>query len=351
MWELDALADLFERLSQFSRLVLHDRRATGLSGGGRFPNLETRARDLLTVLDTIRSSRTVLLRRAHYRCRLHGLRSELSRTELRRSCGTGQSRRGDGRPSTRGARHRTSIARRSRRCETGWAARSSPVRGSRAAHRSLAGDDRLAAQIARLDRHFMAPSTAAEWIQVESETDVTAVLPLLRCPTLVLDYEQSSTDAAQSRHVQSRIPGAQLQLISGDPYALPYGDRAQIVEAVKAFVGRERPTEAPETVLGNRSVHRHRRVDRAPGGSRRPRVGGRDSSSPRNRSRGTGAMAGRRERHGGRRLLRNVRRPRPCYSLRARHRESSRSRSGSRSARAFTRGSARSSMESEPDSP
>jgi class 3 adenylate cyclase len=115
---------------------------------------------------------------------------------------------------------------------------------------SLAGDDALEARIARLDRHFMAPSTAAEWIQVESETDVTAVLPLLRCPTLVLDYEQSPTDAAQSRHVQSRIPGAHLQLISGDPYGLPYGDREQIAGAVEAFIGRERPTDAPATVLG-----------------------------------------------------------------------------------------------------
>jgi pimeloyl-ACP methyl ester carboxylesterase len=60
MWELDALADLFERLSQFSRLVLHDRRGTGLSGGVSFPNLETRARDLLAVLDAIRSPRAVL---------------------------------------------------------------------------------------------------------------------------------------------------------------------------------------------------------------------------------------------------------------------------------------------------
>ena len=60
MWELDALADLFERLSHFSRLVLHDRRATGLSGGVSFPNLETRARDLLAVLDAIRSPRAVL---------------------------------------------------------------------------------------------------------------------------------------------------------------------------------------------------------------------------------------------------------------------------------------------------
>jgi hypothetical protein len=45
MWELEALADLFERLSSFSRLILHDPRGTGLSGGSSFPNLETRARE------------------------------------------------------------------------------------------------------------------------------------------------------------------------------------------------------------------------------------------------------------------------------------------------------------------
>ena len=60
VWELDAFADLFERLSSFSRLILHDRRGTGLSGGSSFPNLETRARDLLAVLDRIRSSRAAL---------------------------------------------------------------------------------------------------------------------------------------------------------------------------------------------------------------------------------------------------------------------------------------------------
>lgn len=47
LWELPEMADLFERLSSFSRLILHDRRGSGLSGGrGGFPNLETRTRDL-----------------------------------------------------------------------------------------------------------------------------------------------------------------------------------------------------------------------------------------------------------------------------------------------------------------
>jgi class 3 adenylate cyclase len=31
---------------------------------------------------------------------------------------------------------------------------------------------------------------------------------------------------------------------------LPYGDREQIVDAVRAFIGRERSTDAPATVLG-----------------------------------------------------------------------------------------------------
>jgi class 3 adenylate cyclase len=111
--------------------------------------------------------------------------------------------------------------------------------------------------VARLDRHFMAPSTAAEWMYVENQTDVTAVLPLLRCPILVLDYEESARGPAESRHVQSMIPGAELQLISGDPssarereFLLPYADRSYIAAAVEEFINRDRPSDTRETVLG-----------------------------------------------------------------------------------------------------
>lgn len=249
MWELDALADLFERLSQFSRLVLHDRRATGLSGGVSFPNLETRARDLLVVLDAIRSSRAVLFGErtagAAFTIFAASYPNRVASLVWNRAVATT-------RWSPEYPWGLTPDEHRAEAAETrdGMGSKGLAHAWLTACAPSLAGDERLEAQIARLDRHFMAPSTAAEWIQVESETDVTAVLPLLRCPTLVLDYEQSSTDAAQSRHVQSRIPDAELQLISGDPYSLPYGDREQIVDAVKAFIGRERPTDAPATVLG-----------------------------------------------------------------------------------------------------
>ena len=252
MWELDALADLFERLSSFSRLILHDRRGTGLSGGrgGSFPNLETRARDLLTVLDTIRSSRATLLGErttgaafavfaATYPDRvsalvwLEGVATRrwspeypwgLTPDEHRQD--VLQTREGMG----------------SREFAGDWLSAGAPP--------DLAGDEQVQAVVARLDRHFMAPSTAAEWVSVESETDVAAVLPLLRCPTLVLDHEQSSSGAAESRHVQSLIPGAELALLSGKPYKVPFGNRAAITDFVHRFVAREHPAEVSETVLG-----------------------------------------------------------------------------------------------------
>ena len=249
MWELDALADLFERLSQFSRLVLHDRRGTGLSGGMSFPNLETRAADLLAVLDAIRSPRAALFGErttgAAFAVFAASYPSRVASLVWNRAVAT--QRWSPEYPwGSTPDEHREEAAEvwdamGSEKLARAWLESMAP---------SLVGNEQLEAQIARLDRHFMAPSTAAEWIQVESETDVTAVLPLLRCRTLVLDFEQSATAAAQSRYVQAKIPGAQLVLISGEPCGLPYGDRAQIAEAVKAFIGRESADGASETVLG-----------------------------------------------------------------------------------------------------
>jgi class 3 adenylate cyclase/pimeloyl-ACP methyl ester carboxylesterase len=252
MWELAAFAELFEGLSAFSRLVLHDPRGTGLSGarGSSYPNLETRARDLLTVLDAIRSSRAVLFgeRTAGAAFAVFAATYPDRVSSLVWCRGVATRRWSPEYPwGSTPDEHRQDAAETrdgmgSERLAREWLAGSAP---------SYAGDERLEAEVARLDRHFMAPSTSADWIAVESETDVTAVLPLLRCPTLLLDYERSSTGAAESRHVHAMIPGAELSLLSEDPpNALPFGSRAEICDLVRAFVARERRTEAPDTVLG-----------------------------------------------------------------------------------------------------
>ena len=118
------------------------------------------------------------------------------------------------------------------------------------------------------------------------------------------------TGAAQSRHVQSKIPGAATRSSSQATAVCvalrePRRDRRRRRSLHRPGARRRRAGNRPR----DRSVHRHRRFDRAPGGRGRPGMGRGDSSSSRHRSRGTRAMARRRERHGGRRLLCDVRRP------------------------------------------
>src|SRR5437667_8999765 len=60
-WEEPAVVRFFTRLVSFSRLILFDKRGTGLSDRvADMPNLETRMDDVRAVLDTVRSERAAL---------------------------------------------------------------------------------------------------------------------------------------------------------------------------------------------------------------------------------------------------------------------------------------------------
>ena len=61
-WESPHWRTFYERLARTFRLILFDKRGTGLSDvGGHFPALETRMDDVRAVLDAVGSTNTVLL--------------------------------------------------------------------------------------------------------------------------------------------------------------------------------------------------------------------------------------------------------------------------------------------------
>src|SRR4026207_2119588 len=61
-WEIPHFRVFYERLAESFRLILFDKRGTGLSDlGGHFPALETRMDDVRAVLDAVGSSSAVLL--------------------------------------------------------------------------------------------------------------------------------------------------------------------------------------------------------------------------------------------------------------------------------------------------
>ena len=62
IWEEPARASFFERLAAFSRLILFDKRGTGLSDRvAGIANLETRMDDVRAVMDAAASQRAVLV--------------------------------------------------------------------------------------------------------------------------------------------------------------------------------------------------------------------------------------------------------------------------------------------------
>src|SRR5919106_6343341 len=61
-WEEPRIAHFFARLASFSRLILFDKRATGLSDRvADMPNLESRMDDVRAVMDAVRSPRAALV--------------------------------------------------------------------------------------------------------------------------------------------------------------------------------------------------------------------------------------------------------------------------------------------------
>ena len=61
IWEDPALARFFERLASFSRLILFDKRGTGLSDrGSAIFTLEQRMDDVRAVMDAVGSERAAL---------------------------------------------------------------------------------------------------------------------------------------------------------------------------------------------------------------------------------------------------------------------------------------------------
>ena len=78
-WEQPLFARFFEQLASFSRLILLDKRGTGLSDRPRVLTLETQMDDIRAVLDTVGSKRATLLGRCPGKPTVRTLRCHVSR--------------------------------------------------------------------------------------------------------------------------------------------------------------------------------------------------------------------------------------------------------------------------------
>ena len=250
-WHWPRWREFYLRLTGFSRLVLFDKRGTGLSDyTGAFPTLETRMEDLRAVLDAAGSRRTVVLA-AQEGCAMAALFAATYPERTRALVLFQPSVVGDpGHPEW--GDHASAEQR-----ELGLA----ELADLRERWGTQEFCDELLAEIA--------PTLAAEpderdwfanWVRVGAtpaaayalnrmyvETDLRDVLPAVRVPTLLLSRSEASHAAA--RQVAERLPHPQTVRLPGDDVWGIFLSAAIPDEIERFLSGQQAPEDDVDRVL------------------------------------------------------------------------------------------------------
>jgi class 3 adenylate cyclase len=253
LWESPALRRLLERLAVFSRLILFDRRGTGLSDSvvGESYSLEQEARDALAVLDAVGSERAAV-----FTYGLGGPVGALLAADCPERVGALIMYSSIAR-TTWAADYDWAMtvedrARWTERTVAAWGETDGP--GLPVLAPSMAGDPTLVAWFARLQRLAASPSDARILLNAAADLDVRDTLPRIRVPTLVMHRSgDSAWDPRHSRYLAEHIPGARHVELDGVD-SLPFvGDSDAIVEEIEEFLtgarGRAELARALLTVM------------------------------------------------------------------------------------------------------
>jgi class 3 adenylate cyclase/pimeloyl-ACP methyl ester carboxylesterase len=238
-WESRRWREFYERLAQSFRLILFDKRGTGLSDlGGQFPALETRMDDVRAVLDAIGSSRAVLLG-SHDGCSMAALYAA-TYPERTRALVLFHPIAHD--PEGQSDAARTELA----ELRDRWGTQEYCDELLRKYAPSLYADPVERESFANGLRVGASPSVAYALNRAWFETDLREILPAVRVPTLVL-YRATIAERG-ALDVAERIPGAQALRVSGEDYSEIYLS-PEIPEEVERFVAGERVPEIHDTLL------------------------------------------------------------------------------------------------------
>ena len=115
---------------------------------------------------------------------------------------------------------------------------------------SLAGDARLRQTWSRYERQAASPGTTRAIVRLLYESDLRPVLPAIRVPTLVIHRTQATGFAVEhGRYLASHIPGATLVELPGVDNLIWAGDQDAMVAEIQGFITGVRPLPQPDRVL------------------------------------------------------------------------------------------------------
>lgn len=239
-WDNPRIAAFYRRLASFTRLILFDKRGTGLSDrGGPTPTLEQRMDDVRAVMDAVGSAKAVIwgvsegaamsilfaatyperttalvvyggfARRPwapDYACDLAAEYIEARLAAIRTTWGTGAS-----------------------------AARMNP---------SLANDDAYREWAAQNERTAASPGSVEALTQMNRGIDARHVLAAVRVPTLVLHRrDDPSVNVEHGRYLARHIPGTKYVELDGADHGWQVNGEQIIGEIEEFLTGARQPSE------------------------------------------------------------------------------------------------------------
>ncbi|TML75011.1 MAG: alpha/beta hydrolase, partial [Actinobacteria bacterium] len=184
MWDEPLLTRYFTRMAEFSRVIIFDKRGSGMSDRARaVPTLEARMDDVRAVMDAAGSERAVLsgggegarmqaLFAATYPERVSGLSL------------VNPSAKGLRTPDYPWARTEDEWRRLLRDVEEGWGTQEFSDRLLREQMPTVADDEGFRTWWVTYLRRSLSPGAAVAFYRMMMESDVSDVLPLVRAPTL-----------------------------------------------------------------------------------------------------------------------------------------------------------------------
>lgn len=247
-WQSPGRAKFFRRLASFSRLILFDKRGTGLSDRtSQIFTLEQRMDDVRAVMDAAGCERAALFGISE-----GGPMSILfaasypERTTALVMYGT-YAKRAWTAEYPFGWR------------DEEWAAFFSNVESHWGAPRgldldiwapSIARDEHARAEMAAYLRAAGSPGAVRAVMQMNREIDVRYILPAVRVPTLIVHRTgDRNIRIEHARYMAERIPRAKLVELPGDDHVPWIGDSDLILDEVEEFLTGMRHGPEPDRVL------------------------------------------------------------------------------------------------------
>jgi class 3 adenylate cyclase len=233
-WENPPQARFFNRLASLGRLLLFDKRGTGMSDRVVGATLEERMDDIRAVMDAAGSERAVLvgLGEGGPLCALFAATYPERTTALVLINTSPRMVRSPELPwlPTRAERER-GIEEWVRSWGDPEAAAERFGRGSP----SATEEERRG--FARVVRLSVSPGSAAAYLRMNLDVDISDVLPLIRVPTLVMRRKDlEGGDVRSARYLAEHIPGARLVEVPGRDFAPQLGDTDRLFAELESFL-------------------------------------------------------------------------------------------------------------------